>query len=1119
MSETFSIPQNPTLKPYEDFFELRRKGIGYIEQMGSRWWTDYNLHDPGITILEALCYAITDLSYRTGWEMKDLLMQKDGKTAENQSFFTAKEILTISPLTPNDYRKLLIDLEGIRNAWVMCKQCACEIPIYVRCENKELKWGYKLPVPSPKISLKGQIQPRGLYEVLVQLEPMYASLKEADFNGAVNMPSTPVKIEANFTHYYEEGRVHSIVVEALFQAWELTEEQIKQVQDFIMSESFDAVSITINDAKNRQITTGDAFKQNWRNLYKVAFNIKAEDGTEINFMEVPVRVIGSDTAKDNFDLDEFKDFLEAASDQGLVIAYRNRLRNIAGNIAAVKKQLHQHRNLDEDFCRIQLVPIEEIAVCADIEVDPDADIEKIQAEVWWQIEQYLNPTVPFYSLQELQNEKTPVEDIFNGPMLDHGFIKTEDLLKSALKKDIRTSDLINLLADIAGVKSVNNLLITKYNAAGEPIKGAADGGLNKDRISANWTMAVSAGHQPELNRNISRFLFYKNGLPFLPRTDEAYDTLVQLRGAVERPKLKDVEADLPIPVGTYRNAADYYPVQYTLPMTYGVGEEGLPSHVSDRRREQAGQLKGYLMIFEQLLLNAHAQIVHIDDLFSTDSTVKQTYFSQLIDNETISGSEALLSGLGLDKAKLQDLIENPTEFLRRRNHFLDHLLARFGENMSEYTLMMSTLNGEKLNRQDIINNKISFLNKHAALGHDRAKAFNYQNNTGVSGLQNRIKRLLGFSEEQEFFVVEHLLLRPKFSGDALFEICSDSGCDECEPQDPYSFRLTFVMPGWIEPFNTNLEMRRFAERVIRQETPSHLLPKICWVGNDGAEKETSPEITYLISRISEQIFSPLSENNLTEEEIKKAKEEACDCAAMIYKAFQTAFLEWFKDKTTQHFSQNGWREKITELFKDRSTAEFACLGSIPTDNWEKIKSVLTVYFTGTAVYGLQFDRFKVAWEGWRKANAELKTDSTALQLHQHIEVILKKHLNKNQKPVPDVCVCAKRTLEDYGQQFYDWMKIRFEAGEALETIDVSTIPQAVSVACADIVFDTDPTNDLNVFLTGHYRDFITASYRLWELVKLMEKLENTYPAATLHDCDDGNDDNPVRLGSTALGSN
>jgi len=70
-----SLEKNPKLESSEDYLFLRRKGIEYIEQMGSNWWTDYNSHDPGITILEALCYAITELGFRTGWNIKDILAE------------------------------------------------------------------------------------------------------------------------------------------------------------------------------------------------------------------------------------------------------------------------------------------------------------------------------------------------------------------------------------------------------------------------------------------------------------------------------------------------------------------------------------------------------------------------------------------------------------------------------------------------------------------------------------------------------------------------------------------------------------------------------------------------------------------------------------------------------------------------------------------------------------------------------------------------------------------------------------------------------------------------------------------------------------------------------------
>ena len=47
-------------------------------------------------------------------------------------------------------------------------------------------------------------------------------------------------------------------------------------------------------------------------------------------------------------------------------------------------------------------------------------------------------------------------------------------------------------------------------------------------------------------------------------------------------------------------------------------------------------------------------------------------------------------------------------------------------------------------------------------------------------------------------------------------------------------------------------------------------------------------------------------------------------------------------------------------------------------------------------------------------------------------------------------------------------------------------------------------------------DDVTLHNRLVDLLKVFTDLNNVYPQATLHDCVDGNDDNRVFLGSTAI---
>ena len=353
-------------------------------------------------------------------------------------------------------------------------------------------------------------------------------------------------------------------------------------------------------------------------------------------------------------------------------------------------------------------------------------------------------------------------------------------------------------------------------------------------------------------------------------------------------------------------------------MVYGIGTDGLPSHVDEARRAQAKQLKAYLLVYEQLLGNAFAQIAHTGDLFSLDPETDRTYFVKEFSEALIKGYTEITNGL--DKTSLESMTETLNEFHERRNRFLDHLMARFGEQFSEYALLLTNLQGSSVAAAHLIEDKTVFLKAYPEISHDRGKAFDYTHNIcdseNISGLKKRISLLLGYpdlsfkwtltnqggtiyqsvyelsdsfekiiltgefpvdapdsifaeyiagktilkqmmkpeawviqasgdgfvlslndkdgnpmgtfpdlivsktgaaawideftgwSSNERAIVAEHLLLRPKFPGDALFPACSDGPCATCGDEDPYSFRLTLVMPGWSGPFSINMDMRQ-----------------------------------------------------------------------------------------------------------------------------------------------------------------------------------------------------------------------------------------------------------------------------------------------------------------------
>jgi hypothetical protein len=71
--------------------------------------------------------------------------------------------------------------------------------------------------------------------------------------------------------------------------------------------------------------------------------------------------------------------------------------------------------------------------------------------------------------------------------------------------------------------------------------------------------------------------------------------------------------------------------------------------------------------------------------------------------------------------------------------------------------------------------------------------------------------------------------------DGLFEVlafqknnaAAETACD-CD-ENPYSFHISVILPAWPTRFRSQY-FRRHVEKIIRQETPAHIYPKICWIG-------------------------------------------------------------------------------------------------------------------------------------------------------------------------------------------------------------------------------------------------------------------------------------------------
>jgi hypothetical protein len=105
------VIERKTRVPAEGSFEaLRNEAIGFVQALSGNVWTDYNLHDPGVTILEQLSFALTELGYRADFPVEDHLTDENRRIDwEKQSLHRPEEILPCRPTTTADYRVLLLD--------------------------------------------------------------------------------------------------------------------------------------------------------------------------------------------------------------------------------------------------------------------------------------------------------------------------------------------------------------------------------------------------------------------------------------------------------------------------------------------------------------------------------------------------------------------------------------------------------------------------------------------------------------------------------------------------------------------------------------------------------------------------------------------------------------------------------------------------------------------------------------------------------------------------------------------------------------------------------------------------------------------------------------------------
>ncbi len=667
------------------FDGLRAAGIRELERLAGGQWTDFNTHDPGITILEQVCWALTDLGYRLGHPIPDLLAEGGGDGS--RGLVASADALGCEPVTIDDLRRLILDIDGVGNCWIE-------------------------PVETP--------------------EPYLHYHRERHTLGTQSMPpeTVPLKI-----------------------------------------------------------------KGLWRVLVACA------------------------------DCDD--------RSQGQIRS-------------EVARTLYAHRPLCQDFDEIGLLPVEGIAVSADIEIGPVADPESLLHQVLLAIADYISPRVGFATLQGLEASGAALEDLLQGPRLRHGFIADADLPSPQRRTSLRTSDLIRVVMDVPGVRAVRDLRLVRARDV--------TGGRAGDAPWQDWVLELDPALAPRLESSAESIAalirLHRDGLPVRVDGERAKARLDAARSAGARRLPAPSELAPPLPGGRDRRVGRYRSILHQFPQCYGVGPVGLTSSTPPLRRARSKQLKAYLQIFDQLLADAFAQAAAAGALLAGDDPDAPVYAVGHIEAEDL-GLDALRSAPGsyrddLGKAALAARSAADDLVLRRRQ--LDHLLARSGEVFVDPPPGGSAPDGR--DGWDGVEARRALLSSLGRAAAARGTALDSLGPAGPdhrSGLALRIALKLGLRPErgERFFLVEHLLLRAVPGGSA-----ADGDEGQTEPllrevpsPDPYSLQLSFVFPGARgrfapEPASLDnadcrrLDFRCFVEYLIREETPAHLTPYVRWLADD-----------------------------------------------------------------------------------------------------------------------------------------------------------------------------------------------------------------------------------------------------------------------------------------------
>ncbi len=415
-------------------------------------------------------------------------------------------------------------------------------------------------------------------------------------------------------------------------------------------------------------------------------------------------------------------------------------------ISKVSDLLAANRNLGEDFETPKILQSEKIAVQAGININSDMIGESILATVLFRLSELFNPRVGFHTMEEMLQMGLAYEDFFQGPLPVNGFITEADLEKSDLAaiNRIYRSKIVQCITNIEGVIAVTNLQMLVGNT-----------------IIAQEFLQLDNKTYPVLD--IEKMLqqqdfitLFVGDIPYsldLDLVRYSYDMLITKERQSHKRWL-DFKVYEPESQKDVNEIEFYYSIQNTFPLIYGIGEFGVA--LKPNREEYLAysrQMKAYLTPMDQLMANYLSQLVNVPKLLSIDRSVDHTYFSQVVDTAA-DMEKVYIYPRAQHEEKLRELVAVYDKYVQRRNRFLDHLLARFGDEFLSEAYHSIHRESTSLSKGEFaastLEAKMKYLENYVEISSNRAKGFNYRrphlDSENTAGLKKKVSLMFNMTD-------------------------------------------------------------------------------------------------------------------------------------------------------------------------------------------------------------------------------------------------------------------------------------------------------------------------------------------------------------------------------------